>query len=573
MGKLTSNYNFVPLNEIVYYPEWANQVSQDIPFSDGEDGIITVTLHNVSPLFTRNGSANRDKKEAEVFSAHVMDGEKRRYFLPATSIKGMLRTTMEIMAFGKMTQYNDRYFSMRDIGGNKTTDSNNYIDLMKGVKPAWLRQEGDKLYLTPCDGEWARIDDAYLQKKYLSFNKEKTAWKRNEAIAKNAGGWYPLYKRNGKNYHIVCTGSIFKKHKEYLFPSGRLAEIEINEQVTKAFFTVHEPSPDFDKIVNRLKSHQEIAVFYLPKKGKGKASQVDAIGISAMMRYPYKQSVADLVKKQQNPNETEHDLVEIIFGYITERGEDSLRGRVQIGNAFAERSLADDELEEKVGVLRQPKASFYPFYLKQTSNPYKTYKNADGIAGRKLYRVHQGSTVTALPPGNNNENTTSSFRPIPVGLTFQLKIVVHNLRKVETGALLSAINLHGNNDKAWHNIGMARGYGYGKLKIDNISLSQGFSSSIEDYMKAFEKEMSLFTFKYLQTRLMWADTPQMVKLISILGEHTDNEIRVMEINSPKYGKEYKKAKQHFDKLTERNIKVKSLLSEADKNAIKSQSIP
>ena len=28
-------YNFVPLEKTAFYPEWANHISQDIPFEDG----------------------------------------------------------------------------------------------------------------------------------------------------------------------------------------------------------------------------------------------------------------------------------------------------------------------------------------------------------------------------------------------------------------------------------------------------------------------------------------------------------------------------------------------------------
>ena len=154
MEKLTSIYNFVPLNAQVFYPSWANQVSQDAPFSDGEDGYIDVTLHNVSPLFIRNGSA--DRNNSDPYSAHVMKDGKRLYFLPATSVKGMLRSTLEIMSFGKMTQYTNRFFSKRELGGQYTPDGKAYVALMEDVKPAWLRMKSEELFLTPCSGDYLR---------------------------------------------------------------------------------------------------------------------------------------------------------------------------------------------------------------------------------------------------------------------------------------------------------------------------------------------------------------------------------------------------------------------------------
>lgn len=110
--KITAPYNFVPLNEKVFYPSWSEQVTQDLPFSDSEDGVIEVKLKNVSPLFTRDGAL-------EKHSAHIMgkDG-KRHYFIPGTTIKGMLREIVEIMSFGKMQEdkdFQNRWFGYRDV--------------------------------------------------------------------------------------------------------------------------------------------------------------------------------------------------------------------------------------------------------------------------------------------------------------------------------------------------------------------------------------------------------------------------------------------------------------------------
>lgn len=570
MGKLTSIYNFVPLNGQVFYPSWDDndQVSQDAPFSDGEDGYIDVTLHNVSPLFTRNGSADRNNPDPH--SAHVMVDGKRLYFLPATSIKGMLRATLEIMSFGKMTQYTNRFFSKRELGGKQTPDGKAYVELMKGVKPAWLRMEGEKLFLTPCEGDGLRFSDAKIASLYPSFRGKKTGYARNKAIAEDAKEWFPYYNLDGKDYRIVCTGDINNKTKEYIFPIGRREEVAVDDRVKESFFSVHEPSPDFDEITKRLKSGKELAVFYLPGKTP---YDIKAIGISAMLRYPYKQSIDDVVKAQQkNLDKNKHDLAEVIFGYTTKGDTGSLRGRVQVGNAFASKPLGDDELKTEVtGVLGQPKPSFYPFYVKQTANPYKTYDNADGIAGRKLYRVHRGSTVTELPQGNDNKNYKNKFIPIPENQTFRLRIAVHNLRKMETGALLSAITLH-KTKGVWHNIGLARGYGYGKLEIDDIRLSSGFSFSIDEYLKEFERQMSIFTYSELSSKVMWTNTEQMAMLVGILGEHDDDDMRVMEINSEVYGQEYLEAKRNFDKLAEKTVPIYTFLSESEKKEIKAASV-
>ena len=95
-------FNFVPLNEKVFFPEWADQVSHDIPFSDGESGEIELKLEAMTPVFVRNGHIQADaeaKNDDYVSFSKDADGN---YFIPGTSVKGMIRNVMEIMSFGKM---------------------------------------------------------------------------------------------------------------------------------------------------------------------------------------------------------------------------------------------------------------------------------------------------------------------------------------------------------------------------------------------------------------------------------------------------------------------------------------
>ena len=367
MVKLTSPYNFVPLNKCVYIPDWAEKVSQDIPFEDGEDGWIEVTWKNVSPLIVRNASTKEDP-----YPVHFTEADgKKLYFIPGTSMKGMLRSTLEILSFGKMEQY---------------------------------RRE------------------------------------------------------------------IEKKKKKY--------------------------------------------------------------------------NVQSLVEKEQKPVEGK-DLCETIFGYTN--GDDGLRGRVQVGHAFCtDKTDGRELLDEVSGVLGEPKPSFYPLYLKQTTPPYKTYNNAEGIAGRKLYRVHQKGSVSTLPKGS--KKTESSFQPLRCGLSFVMRINLHNMRPVEIGAILSALTLH-NTEGVWHNLGGAKSFGYGKMECVKVEIKGLKHQEKEEYMRAFEEEMENFTKK-------WSETEQVKALVGILSEHSDEEVRMMTLN------EYKEAsKPPFQKLNEGNRGLTSLLSQ------------
>lgn len=396
VNKISAPYNFVPLNEFVFVPDWANDVSQDIPFADGEDGYIEVAWKNVSPLCIRDASG----ADGENYSMHVkMSDGSRLYFIPGSSLRGMLRNTLSIMSFGRLSQYDD-----------------------------------------------------------------------------------------------IC---------------------------------------------------------YEKKKKKNTDQK--------LRKYSVKDFIYRVQEKKKN---FEHDLVDVMFGWVDD--DSSLKGRVQIGNAFSSRSLKDEELCAPVsGVLGTPKPSFYPLYLKQDKYPYKTYSTEGAtISGTKRYRIHKGDSVTVLPQGNGNENIMSKIIPVPAGQTFKMRIVVHNMRKMEIGALLSAVTFN-HTQGAYHNIGSAKGFGYGKMECANLSL-HGFAFSEEEYLKAFEYEMSLFTkAKY---SCLWRETTQVKSLVAIMSEHENSDVRMMEMDvakSPLQKNEYEYYKTNFSRLEETDKSVTTYLTEGD----------
>ncbi|MEO1628625.1 MAG: RAMP superfamily CRISPR-associated protein, partial [Bacteroidota bacterium] len=96
---VTSPYYFVPAPKEaeVYKPDWSHQVSHDIPFSDGESGEIHLDIRAMSPLFIRNGHGEDEKGKKDNRFCHIGEGDDKRYFLPASSLKGMIRNLVEIL--------------------------------------------------------------------------------------------------------------------------------------------------------------------------------------------------------------------------------------------------------------------------------------------------------------------------------------------------------------------------------------------------------------------------------------------------------------------------------------------
>ena len=539
MVKLTSPYNFVPLNKCVYIPDWAEKVSQDIPFEDGEDGWIEVTWKNVSPLIVRNASTKEDPSPV-----HFTEAEgKKLYFIPGTSMKGMLRSTLEILSFGKMDQYGNRFFGHREFN-TKQPEGRAYRDEMNNVKWGWLRKDNDDLFLSPCVEDVVKKNLSEIEKDYRNLKDKTSQWERNKYIAeRNNGKMFPEIK---DGFRLYCTGKMHNKKHELLIPTATETEEKLTDGMRDEFLTVHAQTPDFEKFTNLLDIGEMIPVSYIKKDG-----ELVAVGLSRMLKLPYTKDVKTLVKNEQETVKGK-DLCETIFGFIGKTNKDeSLRGRVQVSHAFC-KTDGKELLDEVSGVLGEPKPSFYPLYLKQTTSPYKTYNNAEGIAGRKLYRVHTGESVLPLPGGNENDNVKTCFHPLRPGLSFDMRINLHNMRPVEIGAILSALTLH-NTEGVWHSLGGAKSFGYGKMECVNVEI-KGLKQKKEEYMRVFEEEMEYFTREKLRQK--WSKTEQVKALVGILSEHTNDDVRMMTLDD--YGKV---SKEPFQNLKEGNRGLTSLLSQ------------
>ena len=545
---IKSPYNFVPLNKQVYIPDWWDKVSHDIPFEDGIDGSIEVTWKNISPLFIRDASVGNGK-----FSMHIADQNgTRRYFIPGASLKGMLRSVISILSFGKMEQYENQYFGHRDFD-TKLPEGRKYAKNMKNIKFGWLEKQPDETFvLYPCKGEYRKIKISEVAELFGDdYSSSGNVWETNYRLRDNNTLFpYISFDDDDTEYRLFCTGKMNGKKHELLIPEDTQEGIALNDKIIESFLTVYAPTPGFENFVSYLDKGERIPVSFISEKG---TTNIIAIGMGRMLRYPYKQDINTLVNKEQGNPQKEYDLCETMFGQIDNQdnqdNQNSLKGRVQIGNAMIQGTVSDNELLRAGGVLGEPKASFYPLYLKQEANGiYRTYEDANGIAGRKRYRIHQGGTVVNLPQGKDNSNVITRFRPIPRNQTFKMRINIHNLKPVELGALLLAIKLK---QGAFHNIGMAKAYGYGKLISENIELNlRGEEQhSVDHYINLFKSAMEAFTNN------KWSNSDVITSLLGIMGEHSNDEMFVNEsgtyrVMSLEEYKEFKK-NSNFSKLTEK----------------------
>ncbi len=549
---IKSPYNFVPLSENVYFPEWADKVSHDVPFSDGLSGEIEIELETVTPTFIRDS-----EKLTDFFNSKTPHIPVPLNVIPGTSLKGVIRNVVEIASFGKMNQIDNRKFSWRDLRNRtysaKFTQS---FATEPKVQAGFIQQEGEHWYLIPA--KMARIEQCELHNDFgvksnlLSAVDKYNFWKQKGKSLKNkfkitepstnvfikqCGKFRRAqFSNNGTLGTLVFTGQIrarrqgregyhgkFNKHLEFVFFEPNYNnKILIDKQMRRDFELNHSetrnidnhklalaPNDEWDFWKSKLSEGKLMPVFWLPQNNNA----IEAFGLAMLFRLPYKYSTIDLLPPNHKQNS--FDLADIIFGTVNNK--QALKGRVHFGHLIETIPSANKrrKLREVTKILGSPRPTFYPYYLKQTTNSnnkvnsYITYmdKNAE-IKGWKRY---PSENITPNMQSCEKVDSSTTFKPIDRGAKFKGKIRFHNLKQEELGALLWALTF-GNNENCQHKIGMAKPLGFGrvKLEIKNINLlySEEITNNIDNFVNTFKTHMS-------QHISNWDSSPQILNLIAM----------------------------------------------------------
>jgi CRISPR-associated protein (TIGR03986 family) len=588
MSIIKAPFNFVPLSNKVYSPEWANQISQDIPFKDGKSGCIDLKITAKTPIFVRNGH-NKDQAEEKDSEYNSFSKIDNRYFIPATSLKGCIRNVLEIMSLCKMQLDKNAMFAQRDWDNDKLYNLKD-VKVQKTIRCGWLKEVEDGNYSISDCGKPYRINHEQLDK---YFGKNIFAEKFSEKNGIDLKKEQPL---NGKDYDpkmasykyalideeklkdfhfeeedgsrkvhydpdsslvgtIVFTGQPDPwkmprkpgggKFYEFVFEDVEKARYRILEKEFNHFKFIYSDSPDWRKSKERLRKRGIPVFFRLDEKNKNK-NKVKDFGLAYLYKLPYEKSPYDLLVKDHKDNE-KPDLAECIFGYTNNADKKSLRGRVQFSNAF---STNAQESGGKVRlVLSSPKASYYPLYISQDgargiTAEYATYNNGR-LAGWKRYPIREN---TWLPSSLENPKMDTYIYPLQAGTEFSAKIRFHNLKEIELGALLSALTFH-HTPNCYHQIGQGKPYGFGKVSIE-AHLSGAQEGEEQQYMAKYEKTL-------LDSDSNWLVSPQIKQLFTMAHEQiTPGEeplFKYMEMSNKKEGNDFVKAKdkkEYLQKYTE-----------------------
>lgn len=578
-----SPYNFVsaPSEDEVFKPNWASSVSHDAPFEDGESGEIMVKITAETPIFVRNGHA----KGVEENEFSNINGQ---YFIPATSIKGMLRNVLEIMSFSRMKQVDGSpVYGLRDMANDNYSKNE-----IRNTKTGWLIFENNKWVIYECKSDRVRIsslvpfaspiirdssktdeitpfDSATAIEKYIALginNFNNDSYFDNHQVVERTGNIYSktnvVTANTGK---LVLFGSMENKKYDYIFYDKTGTSIELHSQdlVDKSLI-IHNGNESslWDYFLNVLHL-TKIPVFY---KLEGK--KVKHFGFSKLYRLNDSHAISDLepLRSYEARKKNELDLAQLMFG-TTDEVSDALKGRVYFSHAFSENAIPLNEVKREI--LASPKPSFYPFYLKQTKNDasYSDYRSESAtLRGYKRYPTHSSSKNGKYTSEQlANPDIFSKFIPLKEGTVFSFKIRFHNLKKAEIGALLSAITFHGM-DNFRHNLGAAKPFGFGKVKFE-ITKGAEFSK----YMPWFEYEINE------KLGINWHKNSRILDFFSMARSsknHSDFEKLLLDYPQIEFLNkkgtvenefvEYKKAKQRLLNFSDfdKEIEVRTLVDDA-----------
>lgn len=524
----TAPYNFVPLPNRVFVVENGIEVNgkkirpwkmHDQFVYGARTGWIDLEITTLTPLFIRGGIIEKggvwDKRDARL-RPEPFTSSNGRPTIPGSSLRGMLRTLVEILSFSKIKPVTDEKPFFRTVAADRVGNAYRNRMVRGNNKPigGYLRRRGNEWTIVTA-AEVLRVHRDELNnqlklkiparpdpKYFPDWNGQHTTCWFQRDIQKN---WRvkkisPVRKGGWEEGTLVLTGSAPKKKYDFVFVGEDTGKsISIPEVLWRRFhdddqltqwqekaFPKDKPSRGCRKSKGYLRDGEP--VFFLAddsaKTDENPAGLV-FFGRAQMFRFPYDLSPWDLL-----PVEVRNaglDMAEALFGMVGQtknKKDQAIKGRVFFEDAIAT-SGGPEWFEEIIvpRILASPKVTCFQHYLTQDGSKGQkdltTYLNDDHttVRGHKLYwhkwdgqgleAVKESNShselLNDLQSGNPNDTQHTVIRPVKAGVAFKGRIRFDNLADMELGALLSALALQ---EGCVHRLGMGKALGLGSIKIE-----------------------------------------------------------------------------------------------------------
>lgn len=543
-AQVQAPYHFVPLSKWVYLPDWAHLVSHDHPFRDGLSGSIALSLTNKTELLVGAESVSKQGQPTQVKWARTPDGTP---VIPGSSLKGMVRSFLEAATFAKFKQVDDNRYAYRDISGANTV----YSKVLQGTDEpvaAWLkfnsaevrweyrkcshtrlygrdlttylRNQGGKAVVDNCNSRQTTLDKYKiwpLNQAALAFDLGEYQTRNNKPrdCAVNLGAGteqgIPVFVgyRPGKSQDLDFN---------YIFYAVDNQSHVISSRLVNQMFAAHD-----EELINYLKTygHAEYGMPIFIRTQSGKPGNIQAIGLAKMPKMLYDNSVMELAQAQQAnliSNDASFDLCELMFGTLRDYGA-GLKSRVSFSDSLC--TTASQIKESPPVILGQPKASYLNAYLEQSHNngdvrgELTMYSQGAKLAGWKRYPTQAGFTAHLPDDLKSKVNVQSKLELLAPGASFSGKIVFHNLKPVELGALLWALNP---GENFYHGLGHGKSLGAGAVqlqaKLELVHCNADSNPQGPALIQSFIEHMNSQYPAQAEQEQSWQNSPQVQHLLA-----------------------------------------------------------
>ncbi len=512
-------YNFVPLPEAVFIVEEGIEVEntrikpweqQDRYVPSTKSGWIELEIEALTPLFIRGAVRRNDSGQ---WDAREVRRRPDAYQTPAgvpaipgSSLRGMTRNLVEILAFAKIQPVSREKPFYRTVAPDRM--GKEYAARMRvgdGVQAGILmRREDHSWEIRPCEVLRVRRDQIGPDTHDRSYPRwecqHNECWVQHDGENVQQFSFKDPQGAEWARATLVLTGHVQNKKREFVFldPATDGAPIPVPEEIWNRFHDAEQitqwqekafPKDKPEKRARRAKGHLRDGepVFYVIRNRAGPGAptkELVFLGRAGMFRFPYDLSPADLVP--QGLSEAGLDLAEALFGRVSEQG--AIKGRVFFEDAMATTEASEEPFEKPLvpQILSAPKATTFQHYLTQDRKEGKdsltSYLKGDytAVRGHKLYwhrwnpsegvsqikeRENHDQKLRSLLEGDNTDTSTSQhtvIQPAKVGTRFSGRIRFENLTEIELGALLSALQLP---IGCAHKLGMGKPLGLGSVRL------------------------------------------------------------------------------------------------------------
>ncbi len=523
-------YNFVPLPEkIVTMP--VDALPDQGKFHAGRHtGHIDCLLTTESPVFVRAGlnpEQVKQGKQSKDLPGFFYLNDENQPVIPGSSLRGMLRTLVEIVTYSKVTFVSDKKMVYRSVGGATNHDAH-YRDMM-------MHFDGDrdrKKYYTPL------IKGGYMVKKgsrdwairpakevdgvtYAHIHIDEGFFKTLKPVSHTKNAFDVYIRTSPYDYQEVRGGFLKIKYARVQesnrtpAPGLRPATLALSGWMNSKRSEAVVYEPDLQAVLLPLTDDQVDAyteqiskeqVKLLGEKGvlndgqpvfyiTDTEGQVVFFGHARMFRVPYPGSPFDYIPRDlREPKKGTVDFAEAIFGFLPDDArETGHAGRVSITDA----RLVPGQNEIWITstktiipkILSGPKPTTFQHYLVQTEpDNYEIGKMRDGkpktetrlrdfasptpgetvLRGTKFY-WHKGavgvSDIQESGKVDDKDTQHTRINPLNIGVQFNFRVQFDNLSKEELGALMFVLDILGGGETTRLKIGMGKPYGMGAVKI------------------------------------------------------------------------------------------------------------